>query len=224
MNCKYCQHACIKAGFHGNGKQKFYCKVCRKYQQAAYAYRAYECDLNTRIQQLLVEGISLRGIVRVLRVSLTTVIARIKSIGRMISKPLQFVRNRYYELDELWTYAQRKTNEVWVMYIIDRVSKAVIDFRIGSRTKVNLQSLTDQLMLLEPRMIYTDRLLTYRALVPRCLHNTARMGTRHIERHNLNLRMHLKRLSRKTICFSKSLEMLEACLRIYFWSAKAYNS
>ncbi|HEX2845848.1 MAG TPA: IS1 family transposase [Chitinophagaceae bacterium] len=40
----------------------------------------------------------------------------------------------------------------------------------------------------------------------------------HIERNNLNLRTHLKRLSRRTICFSKSITMLEACLKIYFWN------
>lgn len=173
MDCKYCQRACVKAGFHSNGKQKFYCNTCRKYQQATYTYPGYQADLNIRIQQLLVEGISLRGIGRVLKVSLTTVIARIRANARTTSKPLQFSRNRCYELDELWTYIQRKTNEVWVMYAIDRTTKAVIDFRIGSRTKTNLQSMTDQLMLLEPRMIYTDRLLTYRTLAPTCLHNTS---------------------------------------------------
>ncbi|EOU7577892.1 IS1 family transposase, partial [Shigella sonnei] len=31
--------------------------------------------------------------------------------------------------------------------------------------------------------------------------------TQRIERHNLNLRTHLKRLTRKTICFSKSDDM-----------------
>jgi insertion element IS1 protein InsB len=224
MDCRYCQRTCIKAGFHRNGVQKFYCKPCKKYQQATYSYRGYEVELNTRIKELLVEGMSLRGIGRVLNISLTTVIARIKAIARTISKPLQFVRNSCYELDELWTYTQRKSHEVWVMYIIDRMSKAVIDFRVGSRTKINLQSLTDPLMLLEPRMIYTDRLLTYRTLVPECLHNTTRMGTRHIERHNLNLRTHLKRLSRKTICFSKSMEMLESCLRIYFWGRLKFKN
>jgi IS1 family transposase len=217
MDCRYCQQTCSKAGYQKNGKQKLCCTVCRKYQQAEYAYNAYDTDLDTRIQKLLVEGMSLRGIGRVLQVSLTTVISRIKALARTIHKPLRFVRNHTYELDELWTYVQCKTKETWVMYIIDRMTKTVIDFRIGPRTKTNLQSLTDPLMLHEPRMIYTDRLLTYKALVPGCLHNTARMGTRHIERHNLTLRTHLKRLSRKTICFSKTLEMLEACLRIYFW-------
>ena len=33
--------------------------------------------------------------------------------------------------------------------------------------------------------------------------------TQRIERHNLNLRTHIKRLARRTICFSKSFEFHE---------------
>ncbi|MFY1046718.1 IS1 family transposase [Chryseobacterium sp. GP-SGM7] len=35
---------------------------------------------------------------------------------------------------------------------------------------------------------------------------------------NLNIRTHLKRLNRRTICFSKSNLILIAILKIYFWS------
>ncbi|HMW09684.1 MAG TPA: transposase, partial [Bacteroidia bacterium] len=31
------------------------------------------------------------------------------------------------------------------------------------------------------------------------------------------LRTHLKRLNRRTICFTRSAIMLFACLKIYFW-------
>ncbi|WP_447874715.1 IS1 family transposase, partial [Serratia fonticola] len=36
-----------------------------------------------------------------------------------------------------------------------------------------------------------------------------------IERHNLNLRTHIKRLARKTICFSKSEEMHDKIIGSY---------
>jgi IS1 family transposase len=69
----------------------------------------------------------------------------------------------------------------------------------------------------ECKQIYTDGLDVYRFVIPEKLHRVKRYGINHIERKNLNLRVHLKRLGRKTICFSKSLLMLEACLKIYFW-------
>nr|WP_262709366.1 IS1 family transposase [Tamlana fucoidanivorans] len=49
------------------------------------------------------------------------------------------------------------------------------------------------------------------------IHKFTHYKTNRIERNNLNLRTHLKRLSRKTICYTKSLKYLEATLKLYFW-------
>ena len=43
--------------------------------------------------------------------------------------------------------------------------------------------------------------------------------TNRIERKNLAIWTDVKRLSRWTICFSRSRVMLENCLKIYFWGA-----
>jgi len=67
------------------------------------------------------------------------------------------------------------------------------------------------------KMIYTDKLKNYRYLIQKKLHNTRVHCTNHLERHNLSVRTHLRRLNRKTICFSRSLVVLVAVLRIYFW-------
>ncbi|WP_084793469.1 IS1 family transposase [Prevotella ihumii] len=42
-------------------------------------------------------------------------------------------------------------------------------------------------------------------------------STNHIELYNLTLLTHLKQLNRKTICYSRSLSMLTAIIRIYLW-------
>lgn len=66
-------------------------------------------------------------------------------------------------------------------------------------------------------MIYTDRLRQYRTLIDPFIHRTTLYGTNHIERNNLTIRTHLKRLSRRTICFTRKAEKLYAVLKIYFW-------
>src|SRR5690606_25711925 len=98
-----------------------------------------------------------------------------------------------------------------------RESKAVFDFVMGTRSKSNMQPLTEKLLNTLPRKIYTDKHQTYQSLIPKTIHSTQSKGTNHIERMNLTLRTHLKRLSRKTICFSKSGILLSACLILYFW-------
>jgi insertion element IS1 protein InsB len=207
----------VKAGFQKNRMQKIYCKECKKYQQAAYCSEAYHPESNKRIATLVSEGVGLRSISRILGVSLKTVIERIKLIANDINKPFHQVKNGVYEIDELWTYVGSKSNETWVMYIFDRNTKIVLDFKVGARSKVNLRSLTDQTLIWDPASICTDGLRTYKSIIPKSIHRVGLVNTRRIERRNLNIRMHLKRLSRKTICFSKSVEMLKACLRIYFW-------
>ena len=104
-----------------------------------------------------------------------------------------------------------------MIYALDKQSGQVVDLKVGRRTKTNLKRVTDTLLLANCKQIYTDGLKIYRELIPRALHKIKRYGTNKIERKNLSLRTHLKRLNRKTICFSKSISMLEACLKIYFW-------
>ena len=96
--------------------------------------------------------------------------------------------------------------------------KEVVSFNVGRRTNKKLKRVIKSLELANARKIYTDKLKNYRYLITKKLHNTHVHSTNHIERHNLSIRTHLKRLNRKTICFSRSLVVLMAVLRIYFWA------
>jgi insertion element IS1 protein InsB len=69
----------------------------------------------------------------------------------------------------------------------------------------------------DAKKICTDKLVNYKYLIPKEIHHTKVNSTNHIERKNLTLRTHLKRLGRKTICYSKSMAVLTACVKIYFW-------
>lgn len=67
------------------------------------------------------------------------------------------------------------------------------------------------------KSIYSDKLNLYRYPLPAYVHFTKAYHTQNIESKNLSLRINLKRLNRRTICFSKSISKPKACLRIYFW-------
>jgi len=124
---------------------------------------------------------------------------------------------KVYEMDELCTYIRNKNNRIWIAYSIRKDTREVVDFKVGKRTNKTLRSVVNTLLLSEAKRIYTDKLKQYRSLIPSKIHKTTQYGTNHIERMNVNLRTHLKRLSRKMICYSKSLVMLNACLTLYFW-------
>jgi len=214
--CRYCHGETIKFGKTG-GSQRYRCKACSKTQLKHYANQACELNVDPEIAAHVKEGCGIRSIARLLHISATTVISRIQKIAESIKKPA-IMTKRTYEVDELKTYIKSKANEYWVIYAIDKNSRAVVDLKVGKRNKKNIKRVTDTLLLAECKHIYTDRLDIYGFVIPKTLHRTRRYGTNHIERKNLSLRTHLKRLNRKTICFSKGLLMLEACLKIYFWS------
>lgn len=215
--CLFCKSKnIIKNGFAKNKKQQYYCKTCCKRFIEYYTYNAYLPNLNKSIIQLTKEGLGIRSTARVLQISTTTLLKRIISIAKHIQKPI-ISKGKTYEVDELCTYIRYKRNFIWLVYALDKNSKNVVSFNVGKRTNKTLNRVLDTLKLSQAKKIFTDRLKNYRYLIDEELHSVKRFGTNHIERLNLTLRTHLKRLNRKTICFSKSLLVLIAVLRIYFW-------
>lgn len=96
-------------------------------------------------------------------------------------------------------------------------TRKVIRFSVGKRTHKTLNSVLSSLKLAKAVNITTDKLIHYSYLIDKEIHITKKRGTNYIERHNLTLRTHLKRLTRKTICYSKQVAVLFSVLKIYFW-------
>lgn len=216
MKCLHCKSPCIKKGKRKTGTQKYQCTCCKKYQQETYLRQGWMPGNNERIKILVKESCGIRSIARILNISAVTVIKRIRHIASQIVKP-KIKKYKEYELDEMKTYLGRKTRERWIVYTLSKGDNRIVDYRIGRRTKKILGAVVETLLLSKAKKIYTDKLPLYRYLIPRPLHRWRQYAINHIERMNLNLRNSLKRLGRKTLCFSKSDSMLDACVKIYFW-------
>ncbi len=216
-SCPICKSEnLIKSGKTKTGKQRYCCKECGKRFITDYSYNACKPDTNQQIILFTKEGLGIRSTARVLRISVTTLLKRIVSIARVIVQP-PIRKGKSYEVDEMRTYIGKKSCLRWIVYALDRESKEVVSFNVGRRTNKTLKSVIRSLELSNVKKIYTDKLKNYRYLISKKVHNTHVHSTNHIERKNLSLRTHLKRLNRKTICFSRSLVVLIAVLRIYFW-------
>lgn len=214
--CPYCSSFCISHGISSTGNKRYRCKTCKRTHSKRYFLTACRSNISYKIKNLLKEGCGIRSISRLLKISVTTVMKRIQMIAKNIDKPIiSFCKE--YELDEICTYVKSKIRKRWIVYAIRKDTKDVVDFAIGNRTNTTLKRVTDTLVLSNALNVYTDKLPNYKSLLPISIHSTKYRGTNHIERKNLTLRTHLKRLSRRTICFSRSESMLSACLKIYFW-------
>ncbi len=113
----------------------------------------------------------------------------------------------YCEADEQWSYVRCKDNQRWLFYACDHIRKRVIAHVFGQRNVLTLKRLLSLLSQFSIAFYMTDAWSVYRTLLFSTCHVISKKYTQQIERHNLNLRTHLKRLTRKTICFLKSEDM-----------------
>jgi insertion element IS1 protein InsB len=216
MNKNNCLHSAFVKNGKRMDKQRYKCKSCHKSWQESYSYIACKPSINDKVARLTKESCGIRSIARLLYISTNTVLKRIKDIAKAISLPI-IVKGKACEVDELRTYIGKKQNMYWLVVGICKESGVVLSYTVGKRNNATLNTVIKTLLNAEATKIYTDKLVQYKFLIPPQLHCIKQFGTNKIERKNLSIRTHLKRLSRRTICYSKSIAMLTASLKIYFW-------
>ena len=149
FTCGHCQGPCKRKGRHGL-VQLLRCAACGRYQRSRYLKKAYEPATDGRIVALTRKGCGIRGTGRLLCISPTTVIARIKRMAARLG-PGHIAKSRSYEVDELSTYVGSKRNRVWVACAYDRAAKRVVALRVGKRSKRVLSPMIDTLVLADAR-------------------------------------------------------------------------
>ena len=137
MECNYCNRRCWRAGRQKKGIQRFYCATCKKYQQFYYQYKACAASTSCRIKALVRESVGVRGIARILGIARQTVFNKIRLIAEAIGRPGDRWGQVSLEVDELWTYFNRKENEYLVAYAIDRRTRSVVDFVVGETNEIH---------------------------------------------------------------------------------------
>jgi len=110
-------------------------------------------------------------------------------------------------MDEQWSYVGSKANQRWLWYAWSPHLKTVFAYALGPRKDNILAVLLEQLKAFNFRLYCTDDWGAYERLLPEDKHLITKKFTQSIERQNLNFRTRIKRLTRRTICFSKSEEI-----------------
>jgi insertion element IS1 protein InsB len=108
------------------------------------------------------------------------------------------------EMDEFWSFVKNKSNQRWTWYAMERNSGIILAWHNGKRKDKDFRILWCLLANFPIARYYTDDWGSYSKYIPANMHRIGKDNTWKIERKNLNFRTHLKRLARKTICFSKN--------------------
>jgi insertion element IS1 protein InsB len=119
------------------------------------------------------------------------------------------------ELDEMWSYVGKKANQRWLWHAIDHHTGKVLAYVFGRRQDDVFLRLK---ALLEPFGItrfYTDGWGAYERHIEPEQHAVGKQHTQRIESKHINLRTRIKRLVRRTICFSKTERMHDLVIGLF---------
>ncbi len=123
------------------------------------------------------------------------------------------------ELDELWSCVLKKTKQAWIWIALCRKTRQVVAYAVGDRSEKTCRTLWEAIpAAYRVGHCYTDFWRAYQAVIPEEQHTAVGKETgetAHVERWNNTLRQRLARFVRKTLSFSKSLLMHDACLNLF---------
>ena len=119
------------------------------------------------------------------------------------------------EMDEMWSFVQSKRQQRWLWHAIDHRTGAVLAYVLAPHEDEALKQLQQLLAPFSIERFYTDSWGAYLRLLESQKHTVGKMNTQRIERKHLTLRTRIKRLARKTICFSKSTWLHDVVIGLF---------
>ena len=119
------------------------------------------------------------------------------------------------ELDEMWSYVGKKAEPRWLWHAIDHHSGTVLAYVFGRRKDAVFLQLKELLAPFGITRFYTDGWGAYERHLDPAQHTIGKAHTQKIESKHINLRTRIKRLVRRTICFSKTTTMHDLVLGLF---------
>ena len=114
------------------------------------------------------------------------------------------------ELDELWSFVAKKSQEVWLWLALCRRTRQIVAYTIGDRSQEGAMSLREHVPLdCRRRATRSDYWPAYESAFPQRTHRFCGKEegeTNHAERWFGTVRARLRRLVRRSYSFSKRVE------------------
>lgn len=200
-----CSGKVVKNGKKKTGIQNIRCKLCGLQFQEEYLYRGADHKNKGLLKRMLLRGSGVRDCAMVLGISTDCVLRCILRMGKVSEiKP----RHRSYHLvqiDEQWSYVGNKQKKVWLLYAICKQSGEILAANWGKRNKKSIKDLLKKLQEIAVNFYCTDNWRAFAEVLPKEKHILGKKYTKKIEGINTWFRTRLRRLVRRTVCFSKKL-------------------
>ena len=224
----------VKHGKTGCGTQRYLCQntTCATGSFLLdYRYLGRLPEVKQQIIDMSLNASGVRDTARSLHISPTTVLSELKKKEAVLESvntallrtlnpaevawDLERAGEAEAEMDEMWSFVGNKGNPRWLWQAIDHHTGKVLAYVFGRRKDDVFLQLK---ALLEPfglTRFYTDHWGAYTRHLDPEVHSPGKRNTQKIERKHLTLRTRIKRLVRKTICFSKSIQMHDIVIGLF---------
>ncbi len=224
ITCPACSSFNLKKnGKTRNKKQKYYCHNCSRQFITRYTYQGCRPAISSLILKMTLNSSGIRDISRVLAISTNTILKTIRLAADKLPPLRPPNHAQTVELDEFWSFVGSKKNQRWTWLGLTSTTRRIGAVVHGRRTDANCRKLLAKYQNSRVKQFASDDWQSYQKFVPSKLHHIGKDKTQRIERKNLNFRIHLKRLGRKTIAFSKNEEMHDAVLNLYIQHGNFYQ-
>jgi transposase-like protein len=154
IKCPSCSSECIKKNGHiHNGKQNHRCLSCGRQFVEKREQKILSEEKKEESQQALLERVSLSGICRIFKVSLTWLLEFMENIFRKLPDHLnatylaenEELEVAILEMDEQYGYVGNKKNDQWLRLAFHSKTRQVVAFHVGKRTKTSGLALLEKL-------------------------------------------------------------------------------
>ena len=115
----------------------------------------------------------------------------------------------------MWSFVQSKQQQRWLWHAIDHASGKILAYVLAPHEDSAFVQLKALLQPFGITRFFTDGWGSYQRYLEQQLHTIGKSNTQKIERKHLTLRTRIKRLARKTICFSKSTKMHDLVIGLF---------
>ncbi|MDZ8228086.1 IS1 family transposase [Nostoc sp. ChiVER01] len=226
MNCPYCGSTEIRKNGWRRGKQNHICTNCdRQFIDVYSPPKGYSDEKKIECLKAYVNGAGFRAIerqtgVQTLADSLTlryhtTIINWVKQIGEKLPEaPLTDKTPSVGELDELETFVPVKKNKIWIWTALDHFNRGILAWVVGDHSAETFKPLWNIVSFWGCYFYVTDGWRVYASFINPGDHIISKTYMTRVEGENTRLRHYLARLHRKTLCYSKSVDMLKLSIKL----------
>ena len=105
------------------------------------------------------------------------------------------------------SFCHDKRNQIWLWWAVEHETNTPLAYVFGTREYKYLDELLELLKPFNIGTVYADNNFAYESRITHKILISGKKNTQKIERDHLTLRTRIKRLARRTICFSKNKQI-----------------